>query len=98
MQAYLFSGASHGCVVHLDRSGSVKSGNLPPRIFVGDGDDQEEYLLAAHTENGGNTADADLYYTPPSLTDIECNEPIAEFMRTNSPWQAQYLPLSIIVP
>lgn len=63
MQAYLIPGASHGCVVHLDHPGPVKSGNAPPRIFVGDGDDQQEYRLVAHTEDGGNTADANLYYT-----------------------------------
>ncbi|HWX66387.1 MAG TPA: hypothetical protein VNZ27_08190 [Rhodanobacter sp.] len=97
MQAYLISGASHGCVVHLDRSGPIKSGNVPPRIYVGDGDDQQEYLLAAHTGDPGNTADADLYYTPPGLTDIERNEVIAEFIRTTSPWQAEDLPSGIVM-
>lgn len=97
MQAYLISGASHGCVVHLDRTGPIKSGNVPPCIFVGDGDNQQEYLLAAHTEDRGNTADADLYYTPPGLTDIERNEAIAEFIRTTPPWQAQDLPPGIVM-
>lgn len=97
MQAYLISGASHGRVVHLESCGPAKSGGIPPRIFVGDGDDQQEYLLAAHTGDRGNTADADLYYTPPGLTDIERNEAIAEFVRTTSPWQAQDLPPGIVM-
>lgn len=96
MQAYLISGISHGRIVHLDRTGPVKSGNVPPCIFVGYGDDQEEYLLAAYTEHRGDTADADLYYTPPGLTDIERNEAVAEFIRTTTPWQARDLPPGIV--
>jgi hypothetical protein len=85
MQAYLISGTNHGRVAYLDRSGPVKSGNVPPRIFISDGDGQEEYILAAYTEGRENTTDAGLYYTPPGLTDIERNEVIAEFIRTTSP-------------
>lgn len=92
MQAYLISGASHGRVAYLDRSGLVTSGRVPPLIFVGEGNDQQEYLLAGYTQDHGNTSDADLYYTPPGLSDIERNEAIGEFLRTTAPWQAQELP------
>ena len=62
-----------------------------------EGDHQEEYLLAAHTEDREGTADADLYYTPPAMTDMERNEAITDFIRTTPPWQVLETPPDIVM-
>jgi hypothetical protein len=96
MQAYLVSGAYHGHSVPLQprcQEGPVRSGQVPPRIFVITEDGaSHEYELAHYTGGRENLADADLYYTPPHLTDEQRNVAIAELISTTPPWRTKELP------
>jgi hypothetical protein len=98
MQAYFVSGAYHGHCVSLQprsQNGPVRSGQVPPRVLVITHDGVEhEYQLAQYTGGRENLAEADLFYTPPNLTDEQRNEAIAELIRTMPPWQAKELPLN----
>lgn len=100
MQAYFVAGAYHGYTAQLGPrhyvAGPVRSGQVPPRVLITNEDATHEYELAHFTGGDENLADADLYYTPPNLTDEQRNEAIEELIRTTAPWQLKELQASFI--
>lgn len=96
MQAYFVGGSYHGRCANLQprnyHGGPVRSGQVPATIYVNQQGSKEEYVLAHSTGHDNNLCDADLYYTPPGLSDIERNEAISNFVRTTAPWQSADLP------